>query len=68
MFTFQSLIWLLLGGITHLFSFGRWTLSVADWLVPFVPDSFTRGIETLAGALAIGTREYGVEGKRTQAD
>lgn len=53
MFSLQIFVWLALGGVIRLFSFGRWTIPVADWLVPLFLIRFTRGIEPLAGALAV---------------
>lgn len=49
----QSVVWLLLGGITRLFSFGRWTIPLAEWLVPLCLIRFLRGTNPFLGALAV---------------
>lgn len=53
MFTVQSLGWLALGGLFQLFCVGKWTIPLADWLVPLFLLHFVRGADPLAGALAI---------------
>jgi apolipoprotein N-acyltransferase len=50
---FHALIWLLLGGITRLFSFGRWTIPLADWFVPLFLIRFMRGAHPLVGVAAL---------------
>lgn len=53
MIPIQSVLYLALGGISRLFSFGRWTIPIADWLVPLFLIRFTRGVGPLAGSLAV---------------
>ena len=53
MLALQPLFWLALGGLMRLFSFGRWTIPVADWLVPLFLIRFTRRVEPLLASLAI---------------
>ncbi len=49
----QSLVWLTLGGLFHIFGFGLFTIPIAAWFVPLFLLRFTRGNTPLFATLGL---------------
>lgn len=49
----QSLVWLTLGGLMHLFGVGLWTIPAAAWFVPLFLLRYSRRVAPLAGVLGM---------------
>ena len=49
----ELLVWLAIGGLLGLFSFGKWMVPLAGWLIPVFLLHFMRGADPITGALGI---------------